>query len=248
MTHYTYHGKADASKHIIYLHGGGYVMGDRHDLPLELLNLLSHNEHALIALDYPLAPQSKVSDTVTFCENMINTLIETYAIQNLTLMGRSSGGNIILNIDPINIHCSIQKLILFYTYASSDTTWMSDPINDLEIPINKKLVEEIGAISEPQFQRSLQSAYSYYYSLRKLGIWPQTIGIHQAPILLDPSIPTFIALSIFDPDVPYHCAKVLRNTFTHSQMYTSTARKHAIDHEANDLAQILELLETFIAL
>ena len=61
MKKYIYYGSSKPDTTIIYIHGGGYVMGDQSDLPFVISNYIITN-NALITIDYPLAPQS-------FCPN-----------------------------------------------------------------------------------------------------------------------------------------------------------------------------------
>ena len=42
---------------LIYIHGGGFILGERNDLPTEYITMLNNAGYPLLLLDYPLAPE-----------------------------------------------------------------------------------------------------------------------------------------------------------------------------------------------
>lgn len=245
MKKYTYNENKNSNLLIIYIHGGGYVMGSRDDLPSELEALLKEKA-SLITVDYPLAPQCKYADIITYLEEKINFFASEYPDKKLILMGRSSGSNSIMSIDPSHLKISPCAIISFYGYSSKDLSWMSDAINGLEFPINHELAINIENDSTPVYNRDLDFSYPYYYSLRKLGRWPSVIDIKQRDLLWNKNIPIFIAHSIFDTDVPFKAAIALRNHFSKSTLFTSQSKKHAFDHDMSELSKLLIDLNLFI--
>lgn len=244
MKKYTYYGSSTSDATIIYLHGGGYVMGDQHDLPVELSDLLSANFN-LITLDYPLAPQLGHIDIVDYVEQEINILIKNYNIKNLILMGRSSGSNLIMSMIPDHLTVKPKAIVSFYGYASTDTSWLTDAIKGLDFPVSEELVNTINNSSETVYSRNLEATYPYYYSLRKNGQWPLIINFKQRELLWDKDIPIFIAHSIFDTDVPFKAALELRKHFSNHKLYTSQSKKHAFDHDSDELSKLLIELQVF---
>ena len=74
----TYKQSESNDKHIavFYLHGGGLLYGERDDLPLPYIELLTKAGYTVIAADYPLAPESALPDimaaiTATFRETVL---------------------------------------------------------------------------------------------------------------------------------------------------------------------------------
>lgn len=245
MKNYIYYGNNSSDTMLIYLHGGGYVMGDQSDLPIELSDILM-SKYSLITLNYPLAPQCAYTDIVNYVENQINDLTKEFQIKNLILMGRSSGANTIMSIDPSNLDLNPNAIISFYGYSSSDLSWMSDEIVGLDFKVNKNLVASIENSNEIVYSRDLETTYPYYYALRKSKRWPSVINIEERALRLSSDTPIFIAHSIFDTDVPFKAALELRNHFSKSTLYTSTSKKHAFDHDSVELDKLLPKLIDFL--
>lgn len=246
MKNYTYYGSHDPKTTIIYIHGGAYVMGDRFDLPETLQSLLIEGDRALITIDYPLAPQVSVDEIIETVTHHINSLIKKYEITSLMLMGRSAGANIVLSIDPNLLIIPVKGLISFYGYSSTDLLWMNDPIRNLDMPLQQQLVHSVNTQDFVSYSRSIHSTYGYYYTLRKLGVWQETVGLKHKEILWPNNIRIFIAHSIFDPDVPFRCSLSLKNYFNHCTTYTSNSKKHAFDHDLNEQSDLFETLNLFL--
>lgn len=245
MKKYIYYGSSKPDTTIIYIHGGGYVMGDQSDLPFVISNYIITNNLALITIDYPLAPQSSVAQTQQYVEGLINDLIRTFNIESYLVMGRSSGANLTLGLNPQQLHIQPLGLISFYGYFSNDLEWMKLPINNLDYPADTELINKI-AKEEMTYTRSIASAYPYYYSLRKNGLWPSTIGMIKQDPLWDPNTAVFIAHSIFDPDVPYRAAIAISKYFPNHTLHTSTSKAHAFDQTIDENDKLISDLNTFI--
>lgn len=226
---------------ILYIHGGGYVMGDKDDLPDYLTTTFKDLGYNLVGVNYPLAPQAQYEEILDYVLDRINTIEGDYI-----LFGRSAGANIILSLDKNKLKNQPKKLILFYGYPSTDLSWMTQEITNLNMPYDNDLIVRMSEHHEVLYSRPLEEAYSYYYALRKSGQWPGLIGIKKTPITLDSTTPILIAHSIFDPDVPYHNAKTIRSYFTNNTMITSTSKKHAFDHDESEMGKFTQALKDFL--
>lgn len=49
---------------IVWIHGGALIMGDRHSVPKDLIELAKANNYVLVSLDYRLAPEVKLSEII----------------------------------------------------------------------------------------------------------------------------------------------------------------------------------------
>ncbi|KFN12369.1 alpha/beta hydrolase [Paenibacillus macerans] len=83
---------------ILYFHGGGLIFGHREDLPPKYISLLAENGYGLLALDYLLAPESKLPAIMQAIHRSIEWFMKeglhTLKIDpsNYYVMGRSAGG------------------------------------------------------------------------------------------------------------------------------------------------------------
>ncbi|QKG70505.1 alpha/beta hydrolase [Erythrobacter mangrovi] len=91
-------GAAPGARHLLYFHGGGYVMpiAPQHwSLVADLCERLGAS--ATIPL-YPLAPEHKAADTLPAMRALYGELAEQYGAGGITIMGDSAGGGMALAV------------------------------------------------------------------------------------------------------------------------------------------------------
>ncbi|MBX7500795.1 alpha/beta hydrolase [Qipengyuania sp. YG27] len=89
-------GAKPGAPHLLYLHGGGYVMDIaalHWDTVMDLCERLGAS--ATVPL-YPLAPEAKAAGTLDQMRALYLELAERYGADNLTVMGDSAGGGMTL--------------------------------------------------------------------------------------------------------------------------------------------------------
>lgn len=120
---YTIHGN---DQHIIYLHGGAYVLkGNR--LHFSFIKELHKKTNATIHyIDYEVAPNEVITQILVKVLETIEVLIKTYKIDHLYMMGDSAGGGMALPItrDILKKHSIIKGVFLLSPWL--DVT-MSNP-------------------------------------------------------------------------------------------------------------------------
>jgi acetyl esterase/lipase len=91
------HGGAQpGAPHLLYLHGGGYVMdiaAVHWDTVMDLCQRLGASATVPI---YPLAPETKAAETLEKMQALYLELAETHGAHNITVMGDSAGGGMSL--------------------------------------------------------------------------------------------------------------------------------------------------------
>ena len=78
--------------HIVFIHGGGFVVGDlnsHHDICGQLANDTGFD---LVAVDYRLAPEHQYPDDINDCLSVVDNLLQTG--QKVILVGDSAGGTL----------------------------------------------------------------------------------------------------------------------------------------------------------
>jgi acetyl esterase/lipase len=86
------------TQQVLYLHGGGFI---REIIPMHwsLIAKLATKGPAEVTVPiYPLAPHSTACQTVPVATDIAADLIARHGAQNVTLMGDSAGGNIVLGV------------------------------------------------------------------------------------------------------------------------------------------------------
>lgn len=93
----SHHISADR-RHILYLHGGGFVMSIT-ELHWDFIGKLSKRLNATIIVPlYPLAPEKTASDVFEMLLPLYADLIQEVGPKNVILMGDSAGGNLALSL------------------------------------------------------------------------------------------------------------------------------------------------------
>lgn len=83
-------------KHILYLHGGSYVMGF-HKQHWKMISALAGELRCTVtAPDYPLAPDKTVDDVFDMVFPLYRELADKAGADNITIMGDSAGGGLSL--------------------------------------------------------------------------------------------------------------------------------------------------------
>ncbi len=89
-------GAKPGAPHLMYLHGGGYVMdiaAVHWDTVMDLCERLGASATVPI---YPLAPENKAQDVLSKMQALYLELAERYGAANITVMGDSAGGGMAL--------------------------------------------------------------------------------------------------------------------------------------------------------
>ncbi len=85
-----------SSKHIVFFHGGGYSL-EATNLHFNLIKKLINQSHATISfVDYPLAPEACVDETLSMSMESYEYLLSKYPSDEFILMGDSAGGGLAL--------------------------------------------------------------------------------------------------------------------------------------------------------
>ena len=112
-------GSSDGTTHIVYMHGGGFVVGglDSHnDICAELSASTGLN---LVSVDYRLAPTYQYPDDINDCLTVIDNLLE--AGKKVILVGDSAGGTLaacVANARKSYTHTQLLGQVLIYPSLS----------------------------------------------------------------------------------------------------------------------------------
>lgn|SRR5574344_89727 len=88
--------KNDTNKHIIYLHGGGYI-SEASILHIRMLKMLA-NKFKVTFIDYPLAPEYNYKDSNNYILEVYKLLCTKYPNDDFYLFGDSAGGGLALSL------------------------------------------------------------------------------------------------------------------------------------------------------
>lgn len=94
---------ADANRRVLYIHGGGFIMGSPKSHRTITSRFSEVSGCAVLAIDYRLLPENKHRDAVEDCRNAYHWILENGPqgaadIQQLFIGGDSAGGNLTLSL------------------------------------------------------------------------------------------------------------------------------------------------------
>lgn len=235
---------------ILYFHGGGLIFGERDDLPKEYISLLTEAGYGILALDYLLAPESKIDQITQSSQNSVEWFINHGVKQldlphrNYYLMGRSAGGYLAI-YNAVHASLPPKGLISFYGYYNLNEASFNVPSRHfLKYPkVTPQTVEKLMS-PQPIVSASMDERFPIYISARQTGRWNQFIltdnqsasDFSLTKQQLSELPPTFIAAATEDPDVPVRQSKLLNKFAKQSDLHLIESDEHDFDR-----TQIFEL-------
>lgn len=246
------------SKYIIYFHGGGLVYGSKSDLPQPLLNVFLKKGYTVIAIDYPLAPNSSLKEILE--SNQLNWLeIKNNFIKEhpFSFCGRSAGSYLMLQLTQFILNRKERlptQLINFYGYTNLDFIFQSRLLmQTTEINNLYGFNSSIGALQtkgiiwdDPLFLRYIP----YINAVNKERL-NELYGINQetaqkfslSPTVLTQFPPIFSTASTTDQEVPFKYSKQLKKISTNNYFVPVYDLPHDFLKESNN-PQVQNLLLT----
>ncbi len=229
---------------LLYFHGGGFVFGSRTDLPQQYIERFAENGIGLLAVDYPLAPETKLETSLALTRQLMEWFVEDFLSRHhqasYFIMGRSAGAFLALSNSLYANHLSLKPLgviSLYGYYQLNDASFTVPSRHYLQYPkVSDKIVA--GQIKEePVLDAQDQNRYFVYMAARQKGDWLHTF-LEDSKNLSELSIPKkdlkdlpplFLAASTKDPDVPVRQSRQLANASSHN-----TTILHLVDVEEHD--------------
>jgi acetyl esterase/lipase len=221
---------------ILWIHGGALIFGSRNWLPTEQLTNYLRGGYNVVAIDYRLAPETKLS---TIIEDLIDAYhwvrTEGPSLFNIdpdriAVVGHSAGGYLTLMagfcLDP-----RPKALVSFYGYGNITGPWYSqaDSFYNQRPAISKKQAFAVvgdSIISGTPTENSWRQRLLFYFYCRQQGLWPQEVCGHDPhkekewfsdyePLrnVTSEYPPTLLLHGKKDNDVPYNQSFLMAETF-----------------------------------
>lgn len=232
---------------ILYLHGGGFLFGDRDDLPELYLNSFLENGFNVLTFDYPLAPETTLTEIIHCLEEAISWYLKNYQTKlNLSnsdffLFGRSAGGYLASLLTNNNYKQQL-GLIRFYGYHQlehMDFVLPSSFYNRFpKVPPHEaqQLIQK-----QPVTDEVLAKRFPIYLSARQYGNWLNYLGTITDELSLNSDQlkqfpPAFIVHCKEDPDVPPAASRQLSEAVKRSTLLELDLNEHDFDRAENPIA------------
>ncbi|WP_085830033.1 alpha/beta hydrolase [Collinsella vaginalis] len=247
---------------IIYLHGGGFLYGERDDLPEAYIRQITGTGHALVALDYPLAPECPLPRIVDVAEAAVgevaDRLFPVLGCSRYALFGRSAGGYLALMVAARLARRGAMRPFAiwdFYGYYDLRESFVASvsPHYAAMPPVSRELADRLaGAPGSSPAEGPYVTAgpkatrFGLYVHARQTGRWPELLGVDlddlDALSLTAVDIaalpPLFITASTGDEDVPLGVSKRLARTAPRARMHQVYYLEHDFDRDTTNPAGV----------
>ena len=227
---------------IVYLHSGALILNSREEIIPEQLNMLLDSGYAVIAVDYRLAPETKLPEIVSDVKDAFKWIRkEGPGMFNLDpdrigVWGRSAGSYLTL-LSGICIEPKPKVLVSFYGYGDLVGEWYTKPDTYYSaMPHVKK--DEIGISADgPEVtgRGSLnENAGTFYLYCRQNGVWPLEVGGHDPIMEKDffiPYCPLYNITKAYPPTMLLHGDQDEDVPYEQSVMMASELEKNNVEYE-----------------
>jgi len=259
----------DPKPAVVWIHGGALIMGSRAKIAPDQRDRYVDAGFVVIAIDYRLAPETKLSAIADDVEDAFkwlrNSGEELLGINpsRVGVIGHSAGGYLTL-LAGHRVHPAPQALVSFYGYGDLVGNWYSNPdpfYNTFDQVTDDDAHRAVG-------ERELVDGAAdprrgdFYLWCRQKGLWPLKVGGHDPAsesdwftpyspaqnIVARQYPPTLLLHGDADTDVPYgqlvHMERQLADAGIDHDFITIPGGPHGFDH-APDIQVSIEVSEAF---
>jgi acetyl esterase/lipase len=244
---------------VIWVHGGALIGGSRAYQEMRMSQYAPRG-YALVAIDYRLAPETKLPEIVADVQDALNWVrqkgpkVADLDPERVGMVGHSAGGYLALMAGTFTN--PPKALVSFYGYGDIVGPWYSEPDPGYcKFPMVSE-EEARRNHSGPPISRSEDrpnhGAGNFYLYCRQQGIWPNEVGGRdpkEDPAFFVPYCPeqnvtasyppTMLLHGTNDSDVPYvlsaQMAAALKKKGIEHQLVTIEDGEHGFDHRQDRL-------------
>jgi len=165
---------------VLWIHGGALIFGDRGMLPAEQRDVYLREGFAVVAIDYRLAPETKLDailEDVDAAQAWLKTEAPKHRLDpdRLAVVGHSAGGYLAL-MTGVRFHPRPQAIVGFYGYGDISGPWYSQPDpHYLETPAisEQDAWSRVGKIPLTEGPEDIR--FDFYRYTRQHGLWPKLV-------------------------------------------------------------------------
>lgn len=228
---------------IVYIHGGALIMGNREWIRnWRLLSLAEQNGFAVVAIDYRLAPETKLPAIVSDIEAAFTWLGGDGAREfhldpdRMIVCGESAGGYLTL-VTGYRVHPKPKALVVLFGYGELNADWYTKPNPYSGYTAKKITPEEAKAqsdgtvISDGSLRKGNGGTIYQYY--RQNGLWTQEVSGFKADSLameIAPYEPLKNVTREFPPTLLIHGTMDTDVPFEESLKMADQFKKHGVPY------------------
>lgn len=225
---------------ILWLHGGGLIMGDRTMLPLDQLTRYLHAGFTVVAADYRLAPETKLAAILADVLDAFHWVRATgpdclgVDPDRVAVVGHSAGAYLALLV-ACNLSPRPGALVSFYGYGDIAGDWYNKPD---PYYCHQPLVSENEArkaVGGPALSgSSISDRYPFYLYCRQQGTWVREVVLDAqsgAFVALGPFCPIHSITSQYPPTFLVHGDQDTDVPYLQSVQVASAMARQGVQHE-----------------
>jgi acetyl esterase len=174
---------------MLYMHGGGFVVGCSEDTDYVTRSLCYSNQIVVVSVNYRLAPETVFPGALIDCEEVLNSVIEVSSelgidINSIYLAGDSAGGNLAVALfqQAQQLQPSIRGLVLF-------APWLDMEVEKYE---SYNRLAPTGIVFDSAFIGYARGAYTKFEEWKSPLVSPINLTVTKLP-------PTIILIGTEDP-------------------------------------------------
>ena len=174
---------------IIWIHGGGLILGTRNWLPSKQLERYMKAGYNVVAIDYRLAPETKLPEIIDDIEDAYAWVRakgpDLFKIDpdRIAVVGHSGGGYLTL-MAGFRLKPRPRALVSFYGYGNLTGPWYARPdsfYNQMPLISRDQALQFVGdsVVSSPLPKLGwTKGRASFYIYCRQHGLWPSEVSGH----------------------------------------------------------------------
>lgn len=252
---------------ILWLHGGALVMGSRAAIAPEQLATYLDSGYTVVALDYRLAPETKLASIIEDIRDGYQWMRVSLPIDpdRIAVIGHSAGGYLTL-MTGFCVEPRPRVLVAFYGYGDIIADWYSRPdpyYRQLPLVREEELKQLVGTVEfsgSPYEQALHEKRWRFYLYCRQNGLWPLKITGHDpveeanwfksycpAHNVTPAYPPTLLLHGDEDTDVPVQqslqMAEALTRAGVDHELVVLPGQGHGFDHAGLSESVVAEAFE-----
>jgi len=238
---------------ILWIHGGALILGSRTDINRGQLKEYLRAGYTLVAIDYRLAPETKLPAIVEDLRDAFRWVREKGPSlfgadrDRIAAIGHSAGGYLTL-MSGFSVSPRPKVLVSFYGYGDITGDWLSkpDPFYRQQPLVSRE--RAYGHVGNSVISETRGNRRPFYLYCRQQGIWSREVTGHdpqQEPLAFVPLCPirnvtadyppTLLLHGDQDTDVPYQqsaamAAELSRLGVVH-ELITISSGPHVFDKD-----------------
>lgn len=176
---------------VVWIHPGALIMGSRAMLPADELHRLLRAGFVVVAIDYRLAPETKLPEIVTDVEDAHRWIRARGATlfrgdRNRVADVGASGGAYLALLAGARVAPRLRAVVSFYGYGDVTGTWYTRPDRFFTTLPRVSRPEAMRAIGQREISGTPPGGdrWAFYVYCRQNGRWPREV------VGLDPDVQT----------------------------------------------------------